>query len=128
MAQIYAMFIHDRLLRMVEMVGPDLFPILLLSDWLPFPQPSFLKFYVHLLLPSLVTSALKMETACFSETLSSTYKTRPCQIPRQRQYYTDTCENLISQVTICFSQRILFYGLCYNIEQLHMYLMPIVLV
>jgi hypothetical protein len=30
-------------------------------------------------LPSFVTSALKMETACFSETLASTYETTWCQ-------------------------------------------------
>jgi hypothetical protein len=38
-------------------------------------------------LPSFVTSALKMETACFSEMLALTYKTTERQSPRQHQYH-----------------------------------------
>jgi hypothetical protein len=37
-------------------------------------------------LSSFVTSALKMETTCFSEKLASTYETIGCQNPRQRQH------------------------------------------
>jgi hypothetical protein len=51
------------------------FPIFILSDWL-------------------VTSALKMETVYFSETLASTYETTRGQNPRQHQYYTNRRENV----------------------------------
>jgi hypothetical protein len=40
-----------------------------------FPQPLLLRSYISPLPPHLVTTALKMETACFSETLASAYKT-----------------------------------------------------
>jgi hypothetical protein len=52
--------------------------------WLAlFPKPSFLKPYISPQLTSFVTSDLKMETACFSETLASTYETtrHPNPIP-----------------------------------------------
>jgi hypothetical protein len=42
---------------------------------------------ICLQLPSLVTSALKMETSRFSEMLASTYKTTQCQNPRQHQHF-----------------------------------------
>jgi hypothetical protein len=64
------------------------------SLWLaPFPQPSLLRCYISPVLTYLVTSALKMETACFSEMLASTYETTRRQNPRQHQYHPLKCSN-----------------------------------
>jgi hypothetical protein len=53
-------------------------------------KPSFLKPYVSPPLPRFVTSVLKMETACFSETLASTYKTTWHQNPIYHQHHSKT--------------------------------------
>jgi hypothetical protein len=37
---------------------------------------------------------LKVETACFSETVASTYETTRRQNPRQRQHHTNRGENV----------------------------------
>jgi hypothetical protein len=50
----------------------------------------------RLLLPCLVTSALKMETACFSETSAPTCKYTWHQNPRPLQHDNNCCENLKS--------------------------------
>jgi hypothetical protein len=52
----------------------------------PYPQPLLFRSFTSPLLPCLVTSALKMETACFSEMLASTYKTKWRQNPRLHHY------------------------------------------
>jgi hypothetical protein len=61
-----------------------------------FFQPYFVKYYISPLLRSLITSDLKMETACFSETLASTYETTRCQTLRLHQHYNIRSKNLKS--------------------------------
>jgi hypothetical protein len=57
------------------------------SLWIaPFPQPLLLRSYISPPHPCFVTSALKMETACFSKMLDVTYKTTWRQNPKQHQY------------------------------------------
>jgi hypothetical protein len=69
------------------------------SFWLaPFSQTSFLRSYRSPLLLSLVTSALKMEEACFSEALASICEITQCQNPRKHQYYTNLLYNLKSNL------------------------------
>jgi hypothetical protein len=57
--------------------------------------------YISPVHPSLVILALKMETACFSETLASTHETTRPQNPRRYQH-TNRRENLKSHLVIQF--------------------------
>jgi hypothetical protein len=79
------------------------------SLWLaPFPQPLLLRSCISPLLPCLVTSALEMETACFSKTLVLTCKTTWCQDPRQHIHHHNHCENLKSHFSNFILQKITF--------------------
>jgi hypothetical protein len=67
------------------------FPTFLLSEWLPFPQTSFLKSYISPLLTSLVTSALKMETEFPSKHWHQGTKPRGAKT-QDNTNYTNRCE------------------------------------
>jgi hypothetical protein len=89
-------------LRVISLLVLILFPIILY--WLaPFSQLFFLKPYISSPLPSFVTSALKMETACFSETWASTYETIRRQNPRLQRHRTNSHENHISFDEVIFT-------------------------
>jgi hypothetical protein len=55
--------------------------------WKSVLSPSSGPTYIILLIPSMVTSALKMETARFSETLASTSHSTRRPNPEQNQYH-----------------------------------------
>jgi hypothetical protein len=64
------------------------------------------------------TLALKMETACFSETLALTYKSTWCQNPRvQQQHNNNHCENLKSRLLTSLVHSPLLYKVKFFIKQ-----------
>jgi hypothetical protein len=62
----------------------------------------FLPPYIIPLIPSMVTSALKMETVCFSEKLASTRQSTRRPNPEEHHQYRHRCENLKSQKGFMF--------------------------
>jgi hypothetical protein len=80
--------------------------------WLvPFLQPSFFKPYISPPPPSFVTSALKIEAVCYSETLDSTYETTW----RQNQDNTNITLTAARTSNLIYSRNI--YGVNMNIHR-----------